>query len=167
MCLDQMVVPSLFLLSGLRIQCRHELWWRSQTQLTSCFAVAVIQAGSYSSDLTPSLGTSIFCGCGPKKQKKKKQKNTDLRKDYYYYFRLLLLLLTVLVAGPGVEHMPQAVTQIAAVITPYPTAPQENSSSRHFKRIIGNIIKKLYANTSGNLDKMDKLPERHKLPKLT
>jgi len=37
-------------------------------------AVAVAEAGSYSSDLTPSLGTSIYHGCGPKKQKTNKQK---------------------------------------------------------------------------------------------
>ena len=36
-------------------------------------AVAVTQAGSCSSDLTPSLGTSILRGYGPKKQKKKRQ----------------------------------------------------------------------------------------------
>ena len=34
-------------------------------------AVAVEQAGSYSSDSAPSLGTSIRHGCGPKKTKKK------------------------------------------------------------------------------------------------
>ena len=34
--------------------------------------VAVAQAGGYSSNLTPSLGTSIWLGCGSKKQKKKK-----------------------------------------------------------------------------------------------
>ena len=42
--------------------------------LGSGFAVAVAQAGSYSSDLTPSLGTSICCTCSPKKQTKKKPK---------------------------------------------------------------------------------------------
>ena len=31
------------------------------------------QASSYSSDLTPSLGTSICCKCGPQKPKKKKE----------------------------------------------------------------------------------------------
>ena len=34
-------------------------------------AVAVAEAGSYTSDLTRSLGTSISRRCGPKKQKKK------------------------------------------------------------------------------------------------
>ena len=34
--------------------------------------MAVVQAGSYSFDSIPSLGTSICHGCGPKKTKKKK-----------------------------------------------------------------------------------------------
>ena len=36
-----------------------ELWYELQTQLGSCIAVALAKAGGYSSDLTPSLGTSI------------------------------------------------------------------------------------------------------------
>jgi len=36
----------------------------------SGIAVAVVQASSYSSDSTPSLGTSISCTCGPKKTNK-------------------------------------------------------------------------------------------------
>jgi len=44
-------VPSLASISGLRIQ--RELWCRPQTWLRSCVAVAVAQAGSYSSDWTP------------------------------------------------------------------------------------------------------------------
>ena len=35
-------VQSLALLSGLRIQHFHELWYRSQTRLRSCVAVAVV-----------------------------------------------------------------------------------------------------------------------------
>ena len=62
-------VRSLALLSGLRIWHGHELWFRLQMQLGSPVAVAVVQAGSCSSNLTPSLGTSICCRCGPKKQK--------------------------------------------------------------------------------------------------
>ena len=42
-----------------------------QTQLGSGVAMAVAQASDYSSDLTPSLGTSICHGGGPKKIKKK------------------------------------------------------------------------------------------------
>ena len=40
-----------------------ELWCRSHTQLESHVAVAV--AGSYSSNLTPSLEISICHGCNP------------------------------------------------------------------------------------------------------
>ena len=55
-------VRSLALLSGLGIQCCHELL---QTWLRSHVAVA---------DSTPSLGTSICHGCSPKKKKKKKNR---------------------------------------------------------------------------------------------
>ena len=48
--------------------CR-ELQRRSQTWLGSCVAVA--KAGSCSSDLSPSLGTSLCRGCGPEKAKDK------------------------------------------------------------------------------------------------
>ena len=61
-------VRSLASLSGLRIWHCHELWCRSQTRLTSDVAVVVVYASSCSSDWTPSLGTSICHGCGPKKQ---------------------------------------------------------------------------------------------------
>ena len=68
-------VRSLASLSGLRIQCYRELWCRSQMQLGSGIAVAVVWAGSCSSKWTPSLGTSICRGSGPRK-KEKKRKNT-------------------------------------------------------------------------------------------
>ena len=44
-------------------------------QLRSGVAVAVLKAGSCSSKLTPSLGTSICCGCHPKKAKNKTNQN--------------------------------------------------------------------------------------------
>ena len=68
----RMQVRSLALLSGLRIWHYHELQCRSQTQLRSGIAMAVAQTIGYSSDLTPSLGTSICCRCGPKKTHTKK-----------------------------------------------------------------------------------------------
>ena len=68
----RMQVRSLALPSGLRIQHHCELWCGSQMQLGSHVAVAVVLACSCRSDLTPSLGTSICCRCGPKKTKKKK-----------------------------------------------------------------------------------------------
>ena len=53
--------------------CR-ELWRRLQMQLRSAVAVAVVQAGSFGSNSTPSLGTSICRGYSPKKTPKKKKK---------------------------------------------------------------------------------------------
>ena len=66
-------VRSLVSLSGLKIRRCRGLWCRSQTWLGSGVAVAVMQAGSCSSHSTPSLGTSVCHGCGPKKQRKKKK----------------------------------------------------------------------------------------------
>ena len=64
-------VRSPALLSGLRIQCCHKLWHRSQSWLR--FHVAVATASSCSSDGTSSLGTSIYRRSGPKKKKEKKE----------------------------------------------------------------------------------------------
>ena len=60
----RMWVEPLALLSGLRIQ-------HCTAQIHVAAAMAVAQASSCSSDLTPSLGTSICRGFGPKKTKKK------------------------------------------------------------------------------------------------
>ena len=57
--------------------CR-EVWCRSKMRLRSHIAVALTQASSYSSNSTPSLGTSICCKCSPKKIKKKKKKKVKL-----------------------------------------------------------------------------------------
>ena len=73
-----MRVQSLALLSGLSIRRCGELRCRSQTRLRSHIAVAVVQASSYSSDYTPSLGTSICRRCSPKKTKENEEKK---RKD--------------------------------------------------------------------------------------
>ena len=47
-------------------------------------AVAMVEAGSCSSNLTPSLGTFICHRGGPKKQKKKKKKKVYLFINDYY-----------------------------------------------------------------------------------
>lgn len=65
-------VRSLASLIGLRIHCCQELWCSSQTQLGPCIAVAVMQADGCSSDLIPSLGTSMCHGYSPKKAKQNK-----------------------------------------------------------------------------------------------
>ena len=73
-------VRSLASLRGLRIWRCRELWCRLQTWLGSCIAVAVVWAGCYSSDLTPSLRTSICHRYGPKKPKaKNKQTNKQTK----------------------------------------------------------------------------------------
>ena len=59
--------------------CR-ELWCRLLTQLRSHVAFAVAQAGSCSSDVTPSLEISICHRCGPKKKKKKKERKKERKK---------------------------------------------------------------------------------------
>ena len=69
-------VQSLAWLSGLKIRRCGELWCRSQMPLGSCVAMAVVSAGSCSSNSPPSLGTSICLGWGPKETKKKKRRRT-------------------------------------------------------------------------------------------
>ena len=69
--------------SGLRIWHCWELWCRSQTRLKSGVALVVAQVSSYSSNSTPSLGTSICCGCCPKKTKdRKRNKQTNYTIQY-------------------------------------------------------------------------------------
>ena len=70
----QMLVGSLSSLSWLRTQRCQELQCRSQTQIRSCIAVAVVQADSCSSDSAPSMVTSVCHRCIPKKQKEKVRK---------------------------------------------------------------------------------------------
>ena len=58
-------------------------WCRSQTQLGSHVAVAAAVAGSYSSDWTPNLGTSICYGYGPQKTKQKNNEKRDIKIHCY------------------------------------------------------------------------------------
>ena len=81
-------VWSLASLSGLRIQRCCELRCRSQMRLKSHVAVAVAQGGSYSSDWTASLRTSICRRCGSKKtrnkaKKKKKRKKIPQKENFF------------------------------------------------------------------------------------
>ena len=64
-------VRSLASLSGLRIQRCCELWCGSRVRLGSRVAVVLAKAGGYSSDWTPSLGTSICLRRRPQKTKDK------------------------------------------------------------------------------------------------
>ena len=71
----RMHVQYLASLNGLRILHFHELWCWSQMQLRSHVAVAVVEAGSCSSNSTPSLGTSICCRCGQRRKEGRKEKS--------------------------------------------------------------------------------------------
>ena len=67
-------VQSLASLSGLRIRRCLELWCKSQTQLRSGVAVAVVAASSCISDLTPSLpGNFHALGAALNRQKTKRK----------------------------------------------------------------------------------------------
>ena len=66
-------VWSLASFSGLRTRPCHELWCRSQTQLRSGVAVAVVSARGCSFDSTPRRKTSMNRRCSPKKKKDRKK----------------------------------------------------------------------------------------------
>ena len=72
----RMRVQSMALLSGLRIRCCCKLQHRSQMQIKSRIAVAVVSTAS--SNLPPSLGTSICHRCGSKKKKREKKKEAKI-----------------------------------------------------------------------------------------
>jgi len=59
-------------------------------QLRSSVAVAVVKAGSYSSDLIPSLVTSICRGFSPKKKRKEGRKGGRKRKKEKKVYSFLL-----------------------------------------------------------------------------
>ena len=68
-----MQVPSLASISGLRIQHCCELWYRLQVLFGSGVAVAVVWAGSCSSDSVPGLELPYAVGVAIKRRKKKKK----------------------------------------------------------------------------------------------
>ena len=70
-------VRSLALLRGLRIQHCRELCCWSQTQLGSCTAMAVAQAGGNSSDSTPSLEPPYATDATLEKTKNKQTNNNN------------------------------------------------------------------------------------------
>uniref|UniRef100_A0A480GIX5 Glutamine-dependent NAD(+) synthetase isoform X1 n=1 Tax=Sus scrofa TaxID=9823 RepID=A0A480GIX5_PIG len=82
----RMQVRSLAWLRGSGIRHCSELRCRSQTWLGSRVAVAVVQAGSGSSDSTPSLGASTCRRCGPKK--------TKIKSNHVLYFEFCLGIWT-------------------------------------------------------------------------
>ena len=79
-------------LSGLRIRPCPELWCGLQMWLGSGVAMAMVQSGSCSSDLTPSLGTSICCTCSSKKTEKKGGVGRECI-EYIFLFKKITLHL--------------------------------------------------------------------------
>ena len=91
-------VRSLAFLSRLRIQGCHVLWSKLQTLLRSDIVVAVVQAGNYSSNSTPSLGTSTCHGYSPKKKQKRKKEKENL--IFAYTYTCLLNISTCIAIKP-------------------------------------------------------------------
>ena len=90
----RMQVPSLALLSGLKIQGCHKLRHGSQMPLGSCVAMAVAQAGSCSSDSTHSLGSSYATGAALKRKEKKKIYSLNIFLVQYYEWQSWWLYIT-------------------------------------------------------------------------
>ena len=86
-------VQSLALLVGLRIQHCRKLQHRSQMWLRSHVAVAVVYAGSYSSDSTSSLGISMCYS--PKKEKEKKKSSISMTAPMPICVEILSVILSV------------------------------------------------------------------------
>ena len=71
-------VRSLALLSGLGIQRGRELWCGLQMRLGSRVAVALVQAGGYSSDSTPAWEPPYAMGAAQRNSKKTKKINNKV-----------------------------------------------------------------------------------------
>ena len=79
-----------------RLQCFCKLQCRSQMWLRSGVTVAVVYDSSCSSDLTPSLGTSICCRHVPKKRKEQKiyvDSSSLCPKGVFYFLGCFLYML--------------------------------------------------------------------------
>ena len=75
-------VRSLASLSGLRIQRCHELWCRSKTRLGSYVAVAVVYAGSCSSN-SPLAWEPPYAASTALKRQKRKKTNNNKKKQLF------------------------------------------------------------------------------------
>ena len=141
-----MRVRSLASLRGLQIQECCELGCRSQMWLRSRVAVAVVQAGSFSSHSTPSPGTSTCCRCSPRRPKKKKAATVkgglnQARLWFFVFFFNIKFLLAVSVACRSSwsrdQTLATAATMPAAVTMPdaQPAEPPGNPKARFFKSV--------------------------------
>ena len=104
-------VRSLASLSGLRSRRCRELWCRSQTWLRSHIAVPVAYAGSYSSNLTPSLATSICHEYNPKKTRKKSWEQVEENSLCQAVVKLEHLYSPALWLSPRMQLTPETSSQ--------------------------------------------------------
>ena len=129
-------VPSLALLSGLRIRPCRELWCRSQTQLRSGVAVALAWAGGCSSNWTPGLGSSTCRGIGPRKGKKTKKKKdlyeTTYRRKLQYSVRFFFGLFDFLGLHPRHMEVPRLGVQLELLSPAHARATATPDPSRVF-----------------------------------
>ena len=94
------------------------LWRRLQTRLGSRVAVALAKAGTYSSDSTPSLGTSICHGSGPRNDKTKKKKKKSFlfsafsQLTHNLQSSMCLTYMTVALSLQGVYESPGEIIRI-------------------------------------------------------
>ena len=91
----RMLVWTLAPGSGLRIQHCRVLQCTSQTCLGSGIAVAMAEAGSWSSHSTPSLGTSICCRYSPEKKERKKKDTIEAAEKKRHENGKLIFLIEV------------------------------------------------------------------------
>ena len=113
-------------------------------------AVAVVQAGSWSSNLTLGLGTAMCRGCGPKKKKKKQISNRKTsfssfpQELHYLYIPQIPDVLQAIGSQGTVEKNPEKPESVCLAVTVKhtqvqtpPPAPSRGPSARdcfRFKR---------------------------------
>ena len=82
-CEDAHSMPASF--SRIRIRGCPELCCRSQMQLGSHIALAMAEACSCRSDVTPSLGTSIGSTCVPQRRKQLNQETPHTHTHFWFF----------------------------------------------------------------------------------
>ena len=89
-------VRSLPLLSGLRIQCCHKLWCRSQMRLGSRVAVALAWAGATAPIRPLAWEPPYTAGAVPQKAKRQKKKKKESQNSWFWFWAFKLILLSFL-----------------------------------------------------------------------
>ena len=79
----------------IKIWCCYKFQHRLQTWLGSGLAVAVMQAGSCSSDSTPSLGTSYAASAALKRKKKRKKRKNEMDLDVFNQKTMEAVLIVI------------------------------------------------------------------------